>query len=166
MKIQLRVIIFAVFLLVSCSGKPEQAENFQNDKIIQTFGKSVTTDIGTSGFVIDLPSTHTLSEQKGHDFIVYYITSKDTTYNKGGAGIYFGSAPDQHSPPSMISKNEISGITFGKPSKTVVYMTPTYTWNETVVDESEKEKTQFWFYATSLVELSNLEQMFNTMKRK
>jgi hypothetical protein len=157
--------VLLAILILSCGEKPKSADP-GNKPFIQTFGKPEKTDIGATGFTIELPSTHTLEERKGADFLVYYITSKDTTYNKGGAGIYFGSHPDEHESPSMMSKNETFGITFGKASRTVTYNTPTYTWTETVVDEELNKKIQFWYYATDLVELFNLEKMMGTLQRK
>jgi hypothetical protein len=157
-------ILLMVVLFLSCGEKPKPAVA-ENKPFVQTFGKPVKTAVGATGFTIELPSTHRIEERKGPDFVVYYISSKDTTYNKGGAGIYFGSHPDGHDSPSMISKNETYGITFGKSSRTVTYTTPTYTWIETVVDESPEKKIQFWYYATDLVEMVNLEKMIKTLEK-
>jgi hypothetical protein len=155
------------FLLFSC-GEETKNENVSSTtgNSAKTFPKGVKTGIGATGFTIDLPATHKMEEHKGPDFVVYYINSIDTTYNKGSAGIYFGSAPDGHGPPNIVSKEESDGMLFGKPSKNVKYITPTYTWFESVVDEGERLKIQTWYFAYNEAELNELRQMMNTITRK
>lgn len=153
-------------LLFSCGEETKVNSNSSASTYVPTFGKGIKTDIGTTGFTIDLPATHTMQEQKGPDFTVYYIGSVDTTINKGEAGIYFGPAPDEHGPESVVSKEESVGMHLGKNSKTVKYFTPKYTWIETVIDEGDGKKIQTWYYAYSETDLSNLGKMMETLARK
>jgi hypothetical protein len=159
------VIVFS-FLLFSCGEEIKPKNDFTTDTYIKTLVKRVKTDIGTTGFTIDLPETHKIEEHKGPDFVVYYITSIDTTYNKGGAGIYFGPAPDTHGPPNLVSKEESDGMLFGKLSKNVKYITPTYSWFESVVEEGEGVKIQTWYFGYNEVERYNLAAMMETITRK
>jgi hypothetical protein len=107
-----------------------------------------------------------MEKQQGPDFTVFYITSIDTMVNKGAAGIYFGPAPDENGPQSAVSQKESKGMTLGKNSKSVEYTTPTYTWIETIVDESDSTKIQIWHFAYNNAELLKLGEMINTITRK
>ncbi|CAN5914859.1 hypothetical protein BH11BAC7_BH11BAC7_26670 [soil metagenome] len=167
---KLTLLIFSVFVIsllhFSCSEDAKTKNEPNTNTSILTFGKSVKTNIGTTGFTIDLPESHKIEEKTGSDFNVYYITSFDTTYNKGEAGIYFGPEPDEHGPANIASKEESTGMQLGKQSKTVKYTTEKYTWVETVIDESEGKKIQTWYFAFNISEMEKLRQMMNTISRK
>jgi hypothetical protein len=126
----------------------------------------VKKNIGSTGFTIDLPATYKLAEQSDSNYVVYFITPLDTSISKGGGGIYFGPAPDEHGPPNIVSKKESAGTTFGKKSKTIEYITPTYTWIETVIDETEGKKIQTWYFAYTPEELADLARVMKTIARK
>lgn len=154
------------FMHFSCSedAKPKNEPSANPSDL--RFGNSVKTDIGTTGFTIDLPISHKIEEKTGSNFNVFYITSIDTTYNKGEAGIYFGPEPDEHGPANIVSKEESTGMHFGKPSKTVKYISAKYKWIETVIEESEGMKIQTWYFAYDETELEKLKQMMYTIARK
>ncbi len=160
------IFITISFLHFSCAERVKPKNDNSTLSQIQTFGKGIKTDIGTTGFTIELPTTHKMVKNNGPDFTVFYIRSIDTTYNKGEAGIYFGTAPDEHGPENVVSKEESTGITLGKSCKSVKYITAKYTWIETVIDEGDGNKIQTWYYAYTEDEMNKLGQMINAISRK
>jgi hypothetical protein len=149
-KLSIIIFFFASCFLFSCSEEP----------------KTTKKSLGNTGFTIELPAAYKLNEQADTNYIVYFINPLDTSISKGGGGIYFGPAPDEHGPPNIVSKKESTGTTFGKKSKTIEYITPTYTWIETVIDESEGKKIQTWYFAYTPEELADLARAMKTIARK
>ncbi len=157
------IFLFTITLLFSCSEEVKPKN--EPAAIVIPFGDAKKTELGITGYTIDLPSTHKIAERKDSNFVVYYITSTNQNY-KGEAGIYFGPTPDGRGPENIVSKEESPGMALGKNSKTVKYTTTAYTWIETVIEESDSTKIQTWYYAYNEVELNNLRDMINTLIKK
>ncbi len=157
--------ILFFFLLISCRESPKPIEKTENVSIPSSFEKGISTNIGETGFTIDLPQTHKIEERKGPDFAVYYITPIDTNLYKGGAGIYFGANPDEHGPESAVSRNVFADSALNKNATVTTYITPTYTWIETLVNESDSSKIQFWYFANDSRELGFLGNVMKTLDR-
>ncbi len=159
-------IVFLVTITFLFSCDEEVKPKNEPAAIVIPFGNATKTNLGTTGYTIDLPSTHQIAERKDSNFVVYYITSTDTTYNKGEAGIYFGPTPDERGPENIVSKEESAGMALGKISKTVKYTTTRYTWIETVINESDSTKIQTWHFAYNKMELDKLLEMINSITEK
>jgi hypothetical protein len=124
------------------------------------------TTIGSSGFTINLPSSHQIETHQGAGFtMVYYITPFDTLLHPGEAGMYFGPTPDVK-PPSIDYQQEVLDTVFlGKPQKWVEYTTAKYVQRETFIDEGNGQYIHVWCYSNDAKELDRLFRMMLSMQR-
>lgn len=158
-------IFLCSLIFFSFSESPNNMSANSNNKNNQSEETVTETFLGKTGFSIYLPSSYKSEVHKGPDFLVYYITPIDTTLHKGGAGIYFGSNPDSHGPESAVSKNVVADSALNKNATVTTYVTPTYTWIETLVNESDSSKIQFWYFANDPRELGFLGNVMKTLDR-
>jgi hypothetical protein len=152
-----------LLLLMSCGETPKV-----NSSPVKTNPTPVTpkTDIGKTGFAILLSPGYKMEEKKGPDYSVFYINPVDTANGKGEAGIYFGPSPDQSGPKSALSQNIDEGMVLGKKAHITTYATPTYTWVETIIDENDSLKIQYWYYGYNETEMIGLNKMMSSISRK
>jgi hypothetical protein len=150
MSMKKNFVLFFSICLFACNETPKPAK----------------TAIGNTGFTIELLPIYKMKEEKGIDYKVYYITPVDTANGKGEAGIYFGSAPDKSGPESALSQNINDTVVLGKKAHITTYATPTYTWVETIIDESDSLKIQYWYYGYNETEMIGLNKMMSSISRK
>lgn len=163
-------ISLCFFIALSCfscqDAKQEKAAADSSLSYVTLPAHSAKTEIGKTGYTIALPPAFRMIERQGPDFTVFYITPNDSTNTKTGAGIYFGPAPDEHGPDSLVSIKESTGTVLGKTSHTVDYKTKKYEWIETVVDEAPSRKIQFWYFAYDSSDMAELGKMMASLERK
>ena len=166
-KEKMKYIMPLFFLLISCADEPVQNTNVVAPSASHPSANVTTsrTAIGNSGYFIDLPSTHKIDSQPGIDFKVYYFTPFDTTLNRGEAGIYFGTHPDEAPPSREYTKKEFSQVWLGQTVKWNEYTTNAYTQRETFVNMADSSMIHCWCYSDNNSDLEKLFLMVNTISK-
>jgi hypothetical protein len=170
-----RLLIPVLFLfLVSC-GDPAGStvsdtashETGTNPAKRKPQNVSITrTQVGSSGFFIDLPSSHRIETHQNAGFtVVYYITPFDTAINSGEAGMYFGPNPDVKPPSIDYTENMIDTVFLGKRQKWVEYVTAKYTQRETFIDQGNDQYIHCWCYSNDIDELNRLFMMMLSLQQ-
>lgn len=124
------------------------------------------TTIGSSGYSIDLPSSHKIETHQNTDFsMVYYFTPSDTLLNPGEAGMYFGPTPDVKPPAIDYTQTVLDTVFLGKKQKWVEYTTEKYVQRETFIDQGNDQYIHAWCYSNNAEELDRLFRMMLTIRK-
>jgi hypothetical protein len=160
--------LFPVLLLFlfACKETPKPVSNNLQPKNNSVSLSPNKTNIGKTGFTIELPSSHKIEEVKGKDYSLFYISASGSNSDKSGGGIYYGPSPDEHAPPTVISKNISTAIIHGKNARVTQYETQSYQTVETIIDEDNGMKLQYWYYGYNETEMISMNKMMNSISRK
>jgi hypothetical protein len=106
MTINFRISFFSIFLVLVVFGCSESKK--PKEKVEDPYLKQLTEkQIGDTNYYISIPKTHTIKENRGPDFSVYYFYPADTTAKAGfSGGLYFGNHPSQFEVSNDSCKTE------------------------------------------------------------
>jgi hypothetical protein len=161
-KLSLPLFITFAFVL-SCTNNNKEKSN---DPFISSLSES---SLGNTGYKVSIPKDYTIRQKGGEDFMVYYITTNDSTIKAAfSAGMYFGDAPTEFSTPADSCNISTSNYKIlGKDQSWKQYnCSDSLFFVQTIIDNKNKQGSKIHAFGrgTSRENLKKVMDIFSTMK--